>query len=775
MTATPVVDEFANLLSHGGACSCPICSGKGLDQLQEFVLADPVGGDGGTSSSGPVAALTGLPQLNSLPGAAKSIFLDFDGHFEAQWGSDSNVSSPAYDRDGDPNSFSTAEIAAIQEIWTRVAEDFAPFNINVTTVQPPQIANGVAIRVVIGGDSSDWFGSSAGGVAYIGGFYNGASNVAYVFEDDLANGNPRYVAEAASHEAGHTFGLLHQAVWSGGSLVEEYNPGSGGWAPIMGVGYYEPRTTWHYGPTSDAPSDIQNDLAILANSLNGFGYRPDDAGNSVGTAATMAISGTSVNQTGRIGVNGDWDFYSFTTGGGTVSFTLNVAQFGANLDAVLDIVNGAGQVLATVSPTTSLGATISASVGAGTYYLAVHGVDGYGNLGQYTISGTVPAAPQAPEISISLSGSEVADGSAVSFGTTQVGTPVTRTFTVRNAGTGTLALTPLNAASLPAGFTLMSNLGATTLAAGASTTFSVRLDAAAVGSYSGSISLVNTDSNENPYDLQLSGTVNTTPAPPPVPSFVRTIDDGASGFLARGTWRIVSNHGHGGDFRYATKGTGSTTATWTFSNLQPGTYRVAATWPASSFHASNAPYTVLNGAQSLATVRVDQRAAPNDFTAGGVSWEQLGTFTITGSRLVVRLTNGADATVAADAIRIERVAATGEARLAAANPVGAPSASSSTAAVDHVLSALVGASSDANSSTPATQSGVRQEAAGRQIDAAFQPSAWRHEVVQLARTDVDPELRALQAVSGLLDDVATEWGGSSSRTERAIDLLMSRL
>src|SRR5262249_45153399 len=39
---------------------------------------------------GPTASLTGVPVLNSLPGAAASLYLDFDGHFEAQWGGYSN-------------------------------------------------------------------------------------------------------------------------------------------------------------------------------------------------------------------------------------------------------------------------------------------------------------------------------------------------------------------------------------------------------------------------------------------------------------------------------------------------------------------------------------------------------------------------------------------------------------------------------------------------------------------------------------------------------------
>src|SRR5215212_997216 len=78
----------------------------------------------------------GVPQLSSRPGAAASLYLDFDGNVESQWGNRTNVVTPAYDTDGNKASFSATEVAAIREIWARVAEDYAPFNLNVTTMPP---------------------------------------------------------------------------------------------------------------------------------------------------------------------------------------------------------------------------------------------------------------------------------------------------------------------------------------------------------------------------------------------------------------------------------------------------------------------------------------------------------------------------------------------------------------------------------------------------------------------------------------------------------------
>ena len=128
------------------------------------------------------AALYGLgsiPVLHSNPGAAVSLFLDFDGHFEPVWGAYSNVTTPVYDFDGDRLTFSDAELANIQSVWNMVAEDFAPFNIDVTTVEPSVLAegapianaNGIALRVAIGGQATDWYGSGSG-VGYINSFTN---------------------------------------------------------------------------------------------------------------------------------------------------------------------------------------------------------------------------------------------------------------------------------------------------------------------------------------------------------------------------------------------------------------------------------------------------------------------------------------------------------------------------------------------------------------------------------------------------------------------------
>jgi len=85
-----------------------------------------------------------VPGLSSNSGAAKTLYLDFDGHFESRWWlidhgvtqSFTKVSTPAFDLDGDDTWFNAEELQMIRSIFRRVAEDFAPFDVNVTTKEP---------------------------------------------------------------------------------------------------------------------------------------------------------------------------------------------------------------------------------------------------------------------------------------------------------------------------------------------------------------------------------------------------------------------------------------------------------------------------------------------------------------------------------------------------------------------------------------------------------------------------------------------------------------
>ncbi|HLQ46015.1 MAG TPA: fibronectin type III domain-containing protein, partial [Planctomycetaceae bacterium] len=349
---------------------------------------------GATTTSGTITAvgatspLSSIPVLNSLPGAAASLYLDFDGDSEASWGSYSNIVQPAFDQDGDPTTFSDSEVTAIQNIWKYVAEDYAPFKINVTTVQPASFANGVAERVSIGGDGA-WSGGSYGGISYIDSFTNSISNESFVFPKNLANGNTKDTAEATSHEAGHAFGLQHQSQYSGTTKVNEYYAGPGdGTAPIMGNSYSATRGLWWDG-TSTSSTTIQDDMAVISRSANGFGYRADDHGNTASTATALTVSGGQFSGSGIITTTGDVDYFSFNTSAGSITINVDVLANVNDLDAKLQLFDANGGLLQTSDPSTSFGASMTTTVAAGTYRVAVSSHGGYGDVGQYTISGTI--------------------------------------------------------------------------------------------------------------------------------------------------------------------------------------------------------------------------------------------------------------------------------------------------------------------------------------------------------------------------------------------------
>jgi len=371
------------------------------------------------------------PVLTSFPNAAATVYLDFNGHHEDQWGSYQDVDTPVFDIDGNPWSFGAAEVARIEEIWRRVAEDFAPFNVNVTTVEPlvlaagadSSAANGTALRVAIGGSSYDWYGHAAGGVGYVDSFTNPVSNVVYVFPQQLSH-NSRYIAEAVSHESGHAFGLNHHHVYDeDGNQTAEYDPGTFERAPIMGVSYYADRGTWGRGRVASVRIPffdrvfyvVQDDMEVIARNENGFGYRPDDHGEgfqsatpmnviSGSTAGTGQRSWTRVYASGIIATNEDRDFMSFHNpyDSAEVSLRVDVADVGANLDAKIELWRSfllqprhggepqlGYELVATADPDDDLGATITTQLQAGRYWVVVASHGTYGDVGQFTVTGTL--------------------------------------------------------------------------------------------------------------------------------------------------------------------------------------------------------------------------------------------------------------------------------------------------------------------------------------------------------------------------------------------------
>ncbi len=346
--------------------------------------------------------------LHSRPGSSKVIFLDFDGHETAgtlwnQLAGRETIITPPFDIDGNPTGFSPTELQRIQNIWLRVVEDFAPFDVDVTTEPPAPGALSkdsptdavFGTRIVIGGSSQDWYGQMAGGASYIGSFGWNSETPCFVFEEQLANGNEKYTAEAVSHETGHALGLFHDGQTNGAA----YYAGHGSWAPIMGMSYNREITQWSKGDYSQA-NNTEDDLSIMQS--NGLRFLGDDHGDQPGSATRL--SGTELLAAGVIERSTDIDVFAFSTGAGTIRLNVSVANVSANLDVAASLLDASGRVIST-SNSAMLGTSLSATVDAGTYYLRVEGVGlddavtgytDYDSLGQYLLIGTVIASSSKP-------------------------------------------------------------------------------------------------------------------------------------------------------------------------------------------------------------------------------------------------------------------------------------------------------------------------------------------------------------------------------------------
>lgn len=352
--------------------------------------------------------------LHSRPGGSKVIYLDFNGHttsgtsWNSSYSGGGSLTTPPYDIDGAPSSFSNTELTRIQGIWKRVVEDFAPYDVDVTTEDPGVEAlrkssssdSVYGVRVCIGGSSYDWFGAGAGGVAYVGSFNWSTDTPCFVFTAQLGTGNEKYTAEAVSHEVGHTLGLRHDGQTNG----TEYYAGHANWAPIMGVGYYKEVTQWSKGEYSLA-NNTQDDLNVMRN--YGINFMPDEHGDDI--ASATVLSGTSITASGLITTRTDADLFRFTTGAGTVSFNAAPAVPSPDLDIQLALYDSAGTLVTWTNPA-GLACSLTATLPAGTYYLALDGTgtgdpttayNDYGSLGEYSLTGSlVPTGNQPPVLSL---------------------------------------------------------------------------------------------------------------------------------------------------------------------------------------------------------------------------------------------------------------------------------------------------------------------------------------------------------------------------------------
>lgn len=351
--------------------------------------------------------------LHSRPTATKVIYLDFNGHtlsgtaWNSSYNAGADIIAPGLSIDGDYATFNTNEMDVIQSIWAAVAEDYSAFDVDVTTQEP--IASDITFsgtgdtrfgtRALITDDTLMYNQCACGGNAYVGVFNYSANHALYqpalIFTQGLGGpASAKNIAEAAAHEVGHNLGLSHDGTTTGST----YYTGAAGWAPIMGIGYYEPVSQWSKGEYTSA-NQKQDDYAVMA--TYGIALRVDDWGSTSATAGVLTSSASGV-----ISTQTDSDWFKFTpTVAGSYTFSATPSVVSPNLDIRMDFYTGT-RLTTTVSPVfakvdaltaTGMDASLTTNLVANTvYYLKIDGVAStavasggntdYGSRGQFTVS-----------------------------------------------------------------------------------------------------------------------------------------------------------------------------------------------------------------------------------------------------------------------------------------------------------------------------------------------------------------------------------------------------
>eukprot|EP00035_Acanthoeca_spectabilis_P020130 m.431283 g.431283 ORF g.431283 m.431283 type:complete len:1086 (-) comp17280_c0_seq1:80-3337(-) len=398
----------------------------------------------------------GVPIHHSRPSSNNKLFLNFQGEIvtgtvwnnPAQFdteteggGYDPITVRPFYASDNVPGPIQIApeNASRITDIWMKVAEDFRPFDVDVTTEVPsgcgPNCGLGgdcsgcpsnvqvstlagshfdVSTATSIGGQSC---GSGAnprcrlpaptsGGVAFLNAWRPNTGMQAVLRPAFTFNGgaesnslNTQYAATTVAHEAGHNFALSHDGIGNSEYLspgLRASQDNSIVWGPIMGGAFFTEVTQWSNGDYTGS-TNSQDDFAELAARL---GMVPDEPAQASGGVAfpgftadgsAAAVDGI-VKTPGAAGahtytfnlagpaisgvLNAQTTYSGFTTSSRQVTFVFSLTITGPN-GVVCTAVAGVG---ATTPPTASCDLT---GLVAGTYTVQI-----FGDSSAFTRSGT---------------------------------------------------------------------------------------------------------------------------------------------------------------------------------------------------------------------------------------------------------------------------------------------------------------------------------------------------------------------------------------------------
>lgn len=398
----------------------------------QFAAAQSDGQTGDTSATSP----SQIPQINTRPGSRGLIYLNFGGATvkDVDWNGGAAIEAA-------PSNLSSEDI---REVVARVAEDYAPFDMAISTIAADyeNTLPGRRMRVIITPTNFDQ--DRPGGLAAIGSWRSSGKIKSSTIPAWVFNATKKTIAEAVSHEVGHTLGLAHHGTLSPAYYDDQqvYHPavktiseyfggydGLGGrdsatsWAPIMGNSYTRPLTQWSKGEYPNANNSDQDDLAVISDDWNDVGFRAEPPGSKLiapDGLSPLSIVGGTFSASGILRKADIPNRYQFATHGGSWAITAKPAapQF-TNADLQLELwrispLSSDAELVAKASPPELLESFLRIpDLSEGTYQIVVraagtvegnHGVyangySPYGSVGAYQINGIIENPDVKPTIS----------------------------------------------------------------------------------------------------------------------------------------------------------------------------------------------------------------------------------------------------------------------------------------------------------------------------------------------------------------------------------------
>ncbi|MBN7798059.1 choice-of-anchor D domain-containing protein [Parahaliea mediterranea] len=274
--------------------------------------------------------------------------------------------------------------------------------------------------------------------------------------------------------------------------------------------------------TSATTLNIPGDVAWVAiEDAANIGGRVivDDLIDAVPVAPEMALSqgatgiadgGTHDFGARALNSSTDTVFTVANSGSGNLTLSTPISLGGANADQFSiqaqpssTIASGGGETTYTLRFTPT-------STGTKTATIAIANNDSDENPYNLTITGT----GTAPEMALSQGAIPIADGGSYGFGNHALNSSSNAVFTVVNSGNSDLMLTtPISLGGANADqFSIQTQPSSPVAAGGGTTTYTVRFTPTSAGAKTATIAIANNDSDENPYNLSVTGVGTAPPA-----------------------------------------------------------------------------------------------------------------------------------------------------------------------------------------------------------------------------------------------------------------------